>query len=95
MNLHGIKKIGVLCLLVSMVPGMVLADNDFRRPPRERRRPPQAAFDICKDRNEGDMVEFITPNGTIKGTCKLFEGQLVAVPEGAPPPPGEEKDAGK
>lgn len=93
MSIHGMKMVGAVCLLAIMVPGMALASNDFRRPPGERRRPPQAAFDICKDKSEGEAVELKTPNGTIKATCKSFEGQLVAVPEGAPPPPPPEESS--
>jgi hypothetical protein len=53
-----------------------------------RREPPQAAFDACKGKSEGTAVEIATPNGdTIKAICKKFKDRLVAVPEGAPPPP--------
>ncbi|GFE62771.1 hypothetical protein [Geobacter sp. AOG2] len=57
----------------------------------EPRKPPQAAFDICKDKSEGAAVEIVTPRGdTIKATCKKFkDGTLVAAPDG--PPPGPQK----
>ena len=95
MIVHGMKRVGAVCLLAILVPGMTLASTDFRRPPGERRRPPQEAFDICKDKSEGEAVELSTPNGTIKAACKSIEGQLVAVPEGAPPPPQKESSTGQ
>jgi hypothetical protein len=70
-----------------MVPASVWASFG---PPEsgDRREPPQAAFDACKGKSEGSTVEMVTPNGgTIKAICKMFKDQLVAVPEGAPPPP--------
>lgn len=51
--------------------------------------PPQEAIDACKEKSEGAAVEITTPRGdTIKATCKQIKGQLVAVPEGGPPGPG-------
>ena len=82
-----LKKVAILCLLVLMVPCLVWAQTDSREPSGERKKPPQAAFDACKDKSEGASVEITTPRGTVKATCKSFEGQLVAVPAGAPPPP--------
>lgn len=63
-----------------------------------RHEPPQEALDACKEKSEGTSAEIVTPRGdTIKATCKLMKGQLVAVPEkdfpgsgsGGPPPGGE------
>lgn len=85
------NKVSIICLSAALaLPGLMAANTDAR-PSGERRKPPQAAFDACKDKSEGASVEITTPGGTLKATCKSFEGQLVAVPEGAPtgPPPGE------
>ena len=51
--------------------------------------PPQEAIDACKEKTEGATVEITTPRGdTIKATCKQINGQLVAVPDGGFPGPG-------
>ncbi len=43
--------------------------------------PPPEAYEACKEKSEGATVEMTTPRGdTIKATCKLINGQLVAVP---------------
>jgi len=81
-----IKKTQILCLLAVMAPGLVLAAGETRKPPAGG-RPPQEAIDACKGKSEGTSVEFTTPRGTLKGTCKSMNGQLVAVPEGGAPPP--------
>jgi hypothetical protein len=50
---------------------------------------PQETIDACKEKSEGAAVEMTTPRGdTIRATCKLINGQLVAVPEGGPPGSG-------
>lgn len=57
--------------------------------------PPPEAIEVCKDKSEGNTVEFTNRRGDkIRGTCKLIDNQLVAVPEGGPrrpqgPPPGQ------
>lgn len=64
----------------------------------DRRGPPPEAIDACKEKSEGAAVEITTPHGdTIKATCKKIKGQLVAVPEGGPPGPGngEPPEGGK
>ena len=81
------KKVEILCLLMVMVPNLVWAAGDSWRPPRDGRKPPQEAFDACKGKSEGASVEVTTPHGKLKATCKLMECQLVAIPEGMPPPP--------
>jgi hypothetical protein len=79
----------LFCLLAIMVPTVTWADSDTRKSPRgERRRPPQEAFDACKGKTEGASVTISTAHGSFKATCRNFEGSLAAVPEGAPPPPG-------
>jgi hypothetical protein len=54
-----------------------------------RHKPPQEAIDVCKDKSEGAAVEITTARGdTIKAICRQINGQLVAVPEGGFPGPG-------
>lgn len=84
------KKVHIFCLLAVMVPGMALAAGDSGRPPGGG-RPPKEAIDACKGKSEGTSVEFTSPRGKVKGTCKSMNGQMVAVPEGgAPPPPPQQ-----
>jgi hypothetical protein len=87
MGILGIKRAAALCVACAMVSASVGAS--FGPPDSgDRREAPQAAFDACKGKSEGTAVEIATPNGdTIKAICKKFEDRLVAVPEGAPPPP--------
>lgn len=81
------KRIASLCLFTAMIPVLCWAESDTIRPPRgERRRPPQEAFDACKGKTEGTSVTISTAHGSFKATCRIFEGSLAAVPEGAPPP---------
>lgn len=53
------------------------APNGNRPPP-----PPQAAFDACQNKNEGDTVTFEVEGKTMDGTCMLKRGTLIAVPDG-------------
>jgi hypothetical protein len=53
------------------------------------KKPPPEAYEACKEKSDGATVEMTTPRGdTIRATCKLINGQLVAVPEGGPPGSG-------
>lgn len=73
-------------LLATLVPLSCWASTgpDGGRPPR----PPQEAFDACLKKSAGTAVEITTPEGeTIKAVCRELGGELVAIPEGAPPPP--------
>lgn len=89
MELDQIDRRAALCLLAALIPASVWA-NTGPRSFGERRKPPQEAFDACKDKTEGSSVVITTPQGaTIKATCKSFNGQLAAVPEGPPPGPRE------
>lgn len=87
MKIRGVRLVAALCVAGAVVP--VPAGASFGASESGgHREPPQAAFDVCKGKSEGTAVEIVTPNGsTIKATCKKFKDQLVAVPEGAPPPP--------
>lgn len=82
------KNLALFCSLVVMLSTQSWAGSDSGRPPcGERRRPPQEAFDACKGKTEGASVTIATPHGSFKAICRSFEGALLAVPEGAPPPP--------
>ncbi len=82
-----IKKVLMVCLLAVIVPNLAWSASDSQRPAGDHRKPPREAYEACKGRSEGGAVEVSTPHGKLKATCRKMEGQLVAVPEGAPPPP--------
>jgi len=82
-----LNKLLIVCLLAAIVPNLVWSASDSQKPPGDLRKPPKEAFEACKGKSEGTAVEMTTPHGTLKATCKKMEGQLVAVPERAPPPP--------
>ena len=80
------KKVA-FCVLVALMPASVWASTGSQGG-GDRRRPPQEAFEACKGKSEGTTVDITTPQGTtIKATCKSFDGQFVAVPDGPPPAP--------
>jgi len=81
------KKVQIICLLAAIVPNLAWSASDSQKPSGERRKPPREAFEACKGKSEGTSVEVTTPHGTLKATCRKMDGQLVAVPEAAPPPP--------
>ena len=87
MRKYILKKVMMVCLLAAIVPNLAWSASDSQKPPGDRRKPPKEAFEACKGKSEGTAVEVTTPHGTLKATCKKMEGLLVAVPEGAPPPP--------
>ncbi|MSM41562.1 MAG: hypothetical protein GJT30_18255 [Geobacter sp.] len=89
MVIHTMKRLGIFCLFAALVPcTAVWGDNTDMQQRRGggHRKPPQEAYDACKGKNEGTAVEVTTPRGTMKAVCKSMDGQMVAVPEGAPPP---------
>lgn len=89
------KKVQIICLLATIVPNLSWSASDSQKPQGDRRKPPKEAFEACKGKSEGVAVEMTTPRGTLKATCKKMEGLLVAVPEGAPPPPSGSNSSGQ
>ena len=81
------RRILVVGLAAVLLPCGAGAAGRPSQPPGGR-RPPQAAFDACKGKSEGAAVEISTPRGTLKAICRSIGDELVAVPEGAPPPSG-------
>lgn len=75
-------KVAVALLLFISASASAWAVN--APPPRrgDRNGPPTEAMQACKDKSEGDAVEFTTPRGdTLKATCRQIKGQLAAVPD--------------
>ncbi len=90
MQRNRLNRKTALCLLAILVPVAAWGDGGPRPGGSRGRKPPQEAFDACANKDEGDAVTVTTPQGSsIKATCRKFDGQLAAVPEGPPPaPPG-------
>lgn len=89
MDIHTMKRLGIFCLFGALVPCTAVRADDTNMQQRRgggHRKPPQEAYDACKGKSEGTSVEVSTPRGTMKAVCKSMDGQMVAVPEGAPPP---------
>lgn len=54
----------------------------------EPRMPPKEAFDACKSLNENQECSFISPHGTVQGSCWAPEGKpLACKPKNAPDMP--------
>ena len=89
--------IGTMVGLLLLIGSTSVVAWAFDGPPGRggKMGPPTEAIEACKDKSEGTSVTFTTPRGTtVKATCKLINGQLVAVPEGGfggqkVPPSGE------
>lgn len=93
MSRHHLKRTSVCCLLAILLPATLRAESDARPDKSRLRRPPQEAFDACNNRSEGETVTITTPRGeTLTATCRRFQGQLAAVPQGAPTPPEAERE---
>lgn len=75
-----------LTLCLSLV-GALSSTSVNAAPGEGRGKPPQEAFEICKDKAEGDSVEIETPRGdTIEAVCQPMDDTLVAVPADRPKP---------
>jgi hypothetical protein len=66
-----------------------MKDGDPGRPHRE---PPPMAYEACKAKKEGAVVEIVTPReGKIHATCTTSPKGLFARPERPPHPPEAER----
>lgn len=72
------------------------SDSQRARPAKDEgahRKPPQHAFELCKGKKEGDIVQITTPRGKkLEGVCTPSKEGLFARPEH---PPREEKEERK
>jgi hypothetical protein len=88
MNRRTIAAMAALFALTAIVTAPAGASFRTQGSPGSKGPPPEA-YEACKEKSEGTTVEITTPRGdTIRATCKLINGQLVAVPEGGPPGSG-------
>lgn len=83
MNSTGMKKIFITTFLALIISASAFAYSSSGSEKGKRRMgPPEEAFTVCADKEEGDEVEFTGRRGdTVKGTCEMIEGRLAAVPE--------------
>jgi hypothetical protein len=87
------ENIMAMVVLLGAFNAVAWGDGGGLKMRPERMAPPPDAIDACKNKSEGDSVTFTTPRGdSIKATCKKFNGQLAAVPDGPPPGMGEPPD---
>lgn len=47
--------------------------------------PPPEALNACQGKQSGTSCQFISPHGTINGTCQTIQNQVACVPEGMGP----------
>ncbi|GGQ18824.1 hypothetical protein [Shewanella litoralis] len=74
-----LNPINITLLTLSLVASAAV----FANPPGGK--PPQEAIDACASSSENSQVSFETPRGdTLEATCKMIDGELVAVPDNAP-----------
>jgi hypothetical protein len=84
----GKRRAVLFCLLAMLAPVSVWASTGLKEPDG-RREPPQEAFEACREKSEGDVVEVTTPRGeTIKATCRQINGKLAAMPNRGAQPQG-------
>jgi len=69
--------IGLLSLMLFASIGVYASPHD--------RKTPKEAVEACANSAENDQVSFETPNGdTLEASCKMMDGELVAVPANGP-----------
>ncbi|MCH8621490.1 hypothetical protein [Undibacterium sp. TS12] len=90
-------------ILIALVSGMSAhaqpPGGDQKRPPeqgagdRPPHEPPPQAYEDCKGKKEGDVVQITTPReGKIAATCTTSPKGLFARPQRPPrPPEGDDK----
>jgi hypothetical protein len=84
----GKRRAVLFCLLAMLPPTSVWASTGPTEP-GGRREPPKEAFEACREKSEGDVVEVTTPRGeTIKAACRKVNGKLAAMPDRGASPPG-------
>lgn len=84
-----IAALGASLFVHAQAPG-----GDQKKPPeagkddRPRREPPPQAYEDCKGKKEGAVVQITTPReGKISATCTTSSKGLFARPEHPPHPP--------
>lgn len=92
MNKFVIRIMLVLLLMTGCVLAVWAKEMNVPPKPQGGMKPLPEAITACKGKSEGTAVQFTTPRGdTLKGVCRQFEGELVAMPERGAPPPGGNK----
>jgi hypothetical protein len=82
MNRKSMKIVTVIISTVVLVPTAAWTSTTGTAGRGELREPPPEAFTACTNKNEGDTVEVITPDGkTLKAVCRQLNGKLAALPQ--------------
>jgi len=95
-----IRMTWVFCIITGTIANSASAQSSDNKPPSmqdgehsPRREPPPQAYEDCKGKREGDIVQISTPReGKISATCTASAKGLFARPERPPRRNGEPKD---
>ena len=82
-------KTMVFTLVVSLCGCVAMAQDrplQSRPEPPGRHQPPPQAYEDCKGKKAGDVVQHTTPEGTVAATCVESPQGLVARPNRPPRP---------
>lgn len=68
----------------------IMPENSMHPPRHKGHKPPPQAYEDCKGKKAGDIVQHTTPEGKVEATCEDSPEGLVARPNNPPqPPPGD------
>ncbi|MFZ6754925.1 hypothetical protein ACO0KY_16265 [Undibacterium sp. Dicai25W] len=95
-----IRMMWACCLITGTITNSASAQSTDQKPPAQqegqhgpRREPPPQAYEDCKGKKEGDIVQITTPReGKISATCTASAKGLFARPERPPRRDGEPQD---
>jgi len=95
-----IRMMWASCLITGVITNSASAQSTDNKPPAmhegehgPRREPPPQAYDDCKGKKEGDIVQITTPReGKMTATCTASAKGLFARPERPPHHDDESRD---
>lgn len=92
-------NLALVVLIASLCSGGVIAQDHAQSQRTERRgdhAPPPQAYEDCRGKKSGDMVQHTTPDGVVAATCVDSPNGMVARPsQGRGPGTGSGKGAGQ
>lgn len=89
LSMKRMKGIGLGILGLCVLPSLALAcpeggvEGGSQR--GSRRGPPPEAIEACAGAGVDEACEFQAPHGTVTGTCRSIQNQVICAPEGGPP----------